>query len=130
VSEYPKPWHNLDPADWPSAERRIHKVISSVETGKLRMPKKVLESLRMQLPTPYQESKFEQDIPPYRTPETGASTRIERRTVEEAGTSNLSDRSIRFVPKSNLRELRERKSSISEEAKEIEWVLFPDLHRS
>jgi hypothetical protein len=66
VSEYPQPWHRLDPAEWPATERRIRNVISAVESGRLPLPKNLVGTLRFMLPAPRPTPKLRPLLPPYR----------------------------------------------------------------
>jgi hypothetical protein len=60
VSEFPEPWHRIDPAIWPRVQERINKLISSPQTK----PDQVKKLRRLEK-APRRDSRLEPDVMPY-----------------------------------------------------------------
>jgi len=65
VSEYSKPWHNIDPSEWANLEARMRMVISSHQNNPRH--RRRVNALRMQLPVPSPEMKMDGDLAEYLT---------------------------------------------------------------
>ena len=61
MSEYPKPWHNLDPEEWPHVEARIRRLISTYSENPRHQRR--VKQLRLLLPAPFPAPKLETDFP-------------------------------------------------------------------
>lgn len=68
MSEFPEPWHRIDPAEWPAVGRRIRSLIRAADAGKLELPAGMVAGLRRVLPPPLPAPKLTPPVTPYGQP--------------------------------------------------------------
>jgi hypothetical protein len=65
MSEFPDPWHRIDPAEWPAVGRRIRSLIRAAGAGGLDLPADMIAGLRRALPPPLPAPKLTPPVTPY-----------------------------------------------------------------